>query len=49
VFGSAKSEHLKVTNGEYVGRIPTYVITIPQRHIQTDSDFAVAIGLPRSA
>jgi len=35
------------------GKIPTYVITIPQRHGRTNgettSPFAVAIGLPRSA
>jgi len=49
MLGSAKSEHLELTNGEIIFD-PTHVITIPQRHVRTDKrkdDFAVAI--PRSA
>jgi len=46
MLGSAKSEHPKLTNDEII-IIQTYVMTIPQRHRQTDRQLAVAI--PRSA
>ena len=37
--GVAKSEHPRITNGEIVfERIPTYVITILQRHRQRQAD-----------
>jgi len=46
--GVAKSERPRLTNGEIIfGRIPTYVITIHQRHRRTDRRHAIAI--PRFA
>ena len=43
----AKSERPMLTNGEIIRRIPTYVITIHQRHRRTDRRHAIAI--PRFA
>jgi len=46
--GVAKREHPRLTNGvNYFRRIPTYVITIHQRHRRTDRRHATAI--PRFA
>ena len=36
MFGSAESGQPRLTNGEIYGRIPTYVITIHQRHRRTE-------------
>jgi len=50
--GVAKSEHPRLTNGEIIlQRIPTYVITIHQRHRQTDrrTDRRHVIAVPRFA
>jgi len=54
--GVAKSEHPRLTNGEIIfRRIPTYAITIHQRHRQTDGqtdrrrDRRHAIAIPRFA
>jgi len=52
MLGSAKSEHTRLTNSEIVfERIPTYVITIPQRYGRTDkrTDGQLAVAIPRSA
>jgi len=46
MFGSAESEHSRLTNREIIsGRIRTYVITIHQRYVtdrQTDRRHAIA-------